>query len=57
MNTFNQLKKKYKTHQRVAELLGISPRQYARIRKGEFPIKKGIARLIEDLLYPNDKAA
>ena len=49
-NQFTELKKRYGSHGKVAELIGISPRQYARIRRGEFPLKKAVAFLMEDLL-------
>ncbi len=47
---FIELKKKYKTHGRVALLLGITPRHYVRIRDGTTPPKKSISFMIQHLL-------
>lgn len=50
-----ELKRIYKTHGKVAELLGIGPRQYARIRRGEYHIKKSMNFMIDELLSVNEK--
>jgi len=47
---FTELRRIYKTHSKVAFLLGISSRQYARIRAGEYRLRKPMAFMIENLL-------
>jgi hypothetical protein len=50
---FVELKKKYGTHTKVANLLGITPRHYVRIRDGSTPPKKSIQFMIDHLLVNN----
>lgn len=47
---YQKLKAKYKTHTKVAELLGMTPRHYVRIRRGEVKPKKSLRYMIRHLL-------
>lgn len=50
---YDQLKKKYRTHEKVASLLGITGRHYVRIRKGMTKPKKSLVYLLDHLLRQN----